>query len=307
MADQFDKGLLSQILARAIFQKTERNDYLALCTPVYCPDIKGVKADKVTTFRPKYGSPKAKFDIDSDLIEINLDTPFQCEVEIPYGVELKTEYDVLEVVKAYFWAQFGLQVNEQIRDYIEGYENNLKAGADYEYSNNAELLANVASYLEVENIGNIDRVYKYDFGAPVVFTNSLNEFDTKIPFDSQEEKEIYDQYLVKVNTNTLYDFSSPLIVFRTLEDLKSFNTDLASKTISEKYACRYQIGYDETELVTEGVIVGKKDNIALCYTKPRIAVLPSSSGYKDKVKCEIDYGFAVINKPIIFNKKAQQP
>lgn len=95
----FSGNLLSHVLARAIFQVSERNDLCAFVTPVYCPDINGVRADTVTTFKPKSPTYGSDYTLDANSIKIDIDQEFEQSYTIPYEQLLKSEFDLVDICK----------------------------------------------------------------------------------------------------------------------------------------------------------------------------------------------------------------
>lgn len=52
----FNESKLSRIIARRIIAPTDRSQMLPFCTPIYCPNYKGVRASRVTVINPNTNS-----------------------------------------------------------------------------------------------------------------------------------------------------------------------------------------------------------------------------------------------------------
>lgn len=305
----FSGNLLSHVLARAIFQVSERNDLCAFVTPVYCPDINGVRADTVTTFKPNSPTYGSDYTLDASTIKIDIDQEFEQSYTIPYEQLLKSEFDLVDICKKFFVGQFTQVVNDYLMGYINANDTTLDAGADYAYADVPALFANAATYYQINQIGDKDRIYKYSNGAPVVYTNSVNKFDFNIPFDKPDGESLYQAYLdyraysypdINSNQSGFYYPDRPTVVFGTQADLQAAYLAIADKTVDRTFATSFEIAYCENEL--GGVIVGKNDNFALCYTSPRIEIVKDTNGFNDIVKCAIYYGIKPINNPVILKK-----
>lgn len=59
----FNESKLSKIIARRIIVPEDRSQLLPLCTPIYCPSYKGVRASRVTVINPNTNS----FNVDESL------------------------------------------------------------------------------------------------------------------------------------------------------------------------------------------------------------------------------------------------
>ena len=307
----FSGNILSYVLARSIFNSSQRSDFLGLGCPVYCNNISGVKADTVTVFKPKIKRVlvgEHSDELSSDKIEIPINQKFQRKYFIPMEIFLKSDIDVIDICRAYFSGQFRVDVSNAIGSYINTNATTLNRSTTYPATNNAEFLGSALTYLQINDIGNKERIYKYANGAPVVFSNIVNQFNAEVPFKPQATIEgdlfnLYEQKFTTVqdNKSALYYVEKPVIIFCDKDQLRSFYNDLATKTIDYKTADKFDIGYYPYNVANiEGPVVGKADNFAICYTTPQIKVYPSNDEIGYYVQCEIDYGVYPMSEPSIF-------
>ena len=302
----FSGNILSHVLTRSIFNSNDRTDFLAYATPVYCPDINGVKADSVTIIDPKVDSNKI---ITSNKYEVDLNQKFSATIKVPLEDIMKARVDVYKLCESFFAGQFRVQVSNSIKQYIEL---NASALADlttnYASTDLATFVGNALTYYQVEDVGDKQRIYRYSNGAPIVYTNSINQFDAEIPFKgiNQEETDMMSMYMshfsdINNNQPALYYIEKPTIIFPTVAMLKKFYTEVVKKNIDKKVALeKFEIGYAGNTTTLTNPVVGKNNNFALCYTTPRISTIASTSEFAVLVKCEIDYGVYPIGTTPIF-------
>ena len=305
----FSGNLLSHILARSIFSSNDRTDFMAYATPVFCPDINGVKADTVTIIDPKVDSNNI---ITSNKYEVDLNQTFNATFKVPIEDIMKAQFDVYELCRAFFAGQFRVAVSNAIKLYVETNEDALAdLTTNYPSTNLMEFIGNVLAYYQVEDVGDKARIYKYNNGAPIVFTNKINQFDAERPFKPQSEAEsnMYDMYMnmmskftdVNSGESALYYIEKPTIIFPTITMLREFYTEVAKKNIDRNVALeKFCIGFAGKTTTMTNPVVGKNDNFAVCYTTPRIEVVQSTSEFCNYIKCTIAYGVYPIGSTPVF-------
>lgn len=302
----FSGNILSHVLARSIFSSSDRTDFLAYATPVYCQDINGVKADSVTIIDPKVDSSNV---LGSNKYEVDLNQKFSATIKIPLEDIMTAKVDVYKLCESFFAGKFRVQISNSIKQSIETNKDTLAdLTANYTSTDLATFVGNVLAYYQVEDVGDKQRIYRYSNGAPIVYTNSINQFDAEIPFKgiNQEETDMMSIYMstfsdINSNQPALYYFEKPTIIFPTVAMLKKFYTEVVKKNIDKRVALeKFEIGYAGNTTTLTNPVVGKNNNFALCYTTPRISTIASTSEFAVLVKCEIDYGVYPIGTTPIF-------
>lgn len=309
----FNESILSKVLARTIVSGSERSDFLAFGTPVYCPNLNGVRAEKVFIIQPtetglQESSSTQTNDVSNDLVTVNLSDEFKFTMEIPHDVDLKSEFNVLNVVRTFAYQMFKREVSNAIASYIfENAEDFTTATAG---SSLAQALGSAFHEYVFNGTGSKFSVYKFDNGAPV--TSSVGGFEIKLnkepiikdqqsPNGEVTEAQIinmFESIYTDINSNepALYYMAQPTAILNEATH-ELFYQQLGAGTLKKALTDKFEVAAShETMADTIIGIFGTNNAFAVAFTEPRVQVVPSVTSFADKVKVYINYGVALINK-----------
>lgn len=309
----FNESILSKVLARTIVSGSERSDFLAFGTPVYCPNLNGVRAEKVFIIQPtetglQESSSTVENDVSNDLVAVNLSDEFKFTMEIPHDVDLKSEFNVLNVVRTFAYQMFKHEVSNAIASYIfENAEDFTTATAG---SSLAQALGSAFHEYVFNGTGSKFSVYKFDNGAPV--TSSVGGFEIKLnkepiikdqqsPNGEVTEAQIinmFESIYTDINSNepALYYMAQPTAILNEATH-ELFYQQLGAGTLKKALTDKFEVAAShETMTDTMIGILGTNNAFAVAFTEPRVQIVPSVTSFADKVKVYINYGVALINK-----------
>ena len=306
----FNETVLSTILARTIMLPGTQTNFLGLCTPVFCANYNGIRANEVHIIKPNAPvnaeDETTKEEIESELITVPLNKRFKMTLSIPTEVDLKSNFDLIEVVRSFFAGQFRVKASNAIEDYITtqatlvpNFCNKIEGAADI-----AQAITDSVYNYHINGTANEARVYKFSNGAPVVYSTNVNQFNAEVAFTTQGEYEndvrdfmTYYQTIDSRSPGQVYA-TKPTFIFEQSE-YKLLGEKMLNKVYSDKYLEKYDIGVTGQNQDVTGrkymSIFGTNDCIAFCYTEPRIQIVRDNKQFGDLVRCEIYYGFEVVN------------
>lgn len=311
----FNETVLSTILARTIMLPGTQTNFLGFCTPVFCANLNGIRANEVHIIKPNAPvnaeDETTKEEISSELIKVPLNKRFKMTLSIPTEVDLKSNFDLIEVVRSFFAGQFRIKASNAIEDYITT-QAALLPNLCNKVNNAVDLAQAITDSVYNYNINgtaNKARVYKYSNGAPVVTSNNIGQFNAEVAFVTGGNQDTnvndfmtyFNNELAVINDNRpglYYCCEKPKIILEQSE-YKLFNENRFKKTYSEDYLENYEIGVTGQDQNVTGrkylSIFGTNDCIAFCYTQPHIQIVRDNKQFGDLVRCEIYYGFAMVN------------
>lgn len=309
----FNESILSKVLARTIVSGSERSDFLAFGTPVYCPNLNGVRAEKVFIIQPtetglQESSSTQTNDVSNDLVAVNLSDEFKFTMEIPHDVDLKSEFNVLNVVRTFAYQMFKHEVSNAIASYIfENAEDFTTATAG---SSLAQALGSAFHEYVFNGTGSKFSVYKFDNGAPV--TSSVGGFEIKLnkepiikdqqsPNGEVTEAQIinmFESIYTDINSNepALYYMAQPTAILNEATH-ELFYQQLGAGTLKKALTDKFEVAASHETMSSSMIgILGTNNAFAVAFTEPRVQIVPSVTSFADKVKVYINYGVALINK-----------
>ena len=308
----FNESILSKVLARTIVSSSERSDFLAFGTPVYCPNLNGVRAEKVFIIQPtetghQESTSSQANDVSNDLVTVNLSNEFKFTMEIPHDVDLKSEFNVLNVVRTFAYQMFKHEVSNAIASYIFGNAEDFTTATAG--SSLAAALGSAFHEYVLNGTGSKFSVYKFDNGAPV--TSSVGGFeiklnkepivkDQKAPNGEMTEAQIinmFESIYTDINSNepALYYMAQPTAILNEATH-ELFYQQLGAGTLKKALTDKFGVAAShETMEDTMIGIFGTNNAFAVAFTEPRVQIVPSVTSFADKVKVYINYGISVIN------------
>lgn len=308
----FNESILSKVLARTIVSSSERSDFLAFGTPVYCPNLNGVRAEKVFIIQPtetghQESTSSQANDVSNDLVTVNLSNEFKFTMEIPHDVDLKSEFNVLNVVRTFAYQMFKHEVSNAIASYIFGNAEDFTTATAG--SSLAAALGSAFHEYVFNGTGSKFSVYKFDNGAPV--TSSVGGFEIKLNKEpivkdqkasngEMTEAQIIDMFesiYTDINSNepALYYMAQPTAILNEATH-ELFYQQLGAGTLKKALTDKFEVAAShETMEDTMIGIFGTNNAFAVAFTEPRVQIVPSVTSFADKVKVYINYGISVIN------------
>lgn len=308
----FNESILSKVLARTIVSSSERSDFLAFGTPVYCPNLNGVKAEKVFIVQPtetglQDSSAQTPNNVSADLVIVNLTDEFEFTMEIPHDVELKTEFNVLNVVRTFAYQMFKREVSNAIASYIFGNTEDFTTATAG--SSLAAALGSAFHEYVFNGTGSKFSVYKFDNGAPVTSSVGGNEIklnkepivkDQEAPNGEMTEAQfinMFESIYTDINSNepALYYMAQPTAILNEATH-ELFYQQLGAGTLKTALTNKFEVAASH-ETMTDSMIgiLGTNNAFAVAFTEPRVQVVPSTTSFSDKVKVYINYGVSLIN------------
>lgn len=308
----FNESILSKVLARTIVSSSERSDFLAFGTPVYCPNLNGVKAEKVFIVQPtetglQDSSAQTSNNVSADLVTVNLTDEFEFTMEIPHDVELKSEFNVLNVVRTFAYQMFKREVSNAIASYIFGNTEDFTTATAG--SSLAAALGSAFHEYVFNGTGSKFSVYKFDNGAPVTSEVGGNEIklnkepivkDQEAPNGEMTEAQfinMFESIYTDINSNesALYYMAQPTAILNEATH-ELFYQQLGAGTLKTALTGKFEVAAShETMADTMIGILGTNNAFAVAFTEPRVQVVPSTTSFSDKVKVYINYGVSLIN------------
>lgn len=316
---QFDESKLSRILARRIIAPEDRSQFLPLCTPIFCPDNNGVKASQVTIIDPNLNTffddasstnTRSKYigsQINSEtnavtsqpnevqnIINIDLNKSVSRDYFVPYEVELKSDADIMSVIKSDFAAFFKNRVSNEIVDQLVALHATNTIPTINMGTTLAEAFGEVLTSFISQGTGQKFSIYKYNNGAPVVYSESSNQ--PNIDKDINQTTDMIFAIKDDINVPALHYVEQPTLILPNTTFV-NYQTELCNGNIKE-YA-RKMINVETTTVdfsqLGKGVF-GTNDTFAVAFSSPSIKLVPDTNFYGNRLCCTMLYGVKLVHK-----------
>lgn len=285
----FTGSKLSQVLAREVIQPSDRSQLLPFSTTVYCPDYNGVKADKVTIIKPALTK---NTDVASVTIDINLSESLDVTFPVPQSVDLKTDFDLMDIIKSHFAAEFKKAVSDKIHSIL------VTKLASIKKITVGDTLAATLGKVIADNIANGTgqrfSIYKYNNGAPVTYIQGSSQPPIDKAIDNEDNNMSYSS--IDYPVPALHYFESPTVIIPNAT-FEEYQIGLCDGTIKRYVESKINVDTAKADYFTdlgEGV-VGSNDCFAVAFTEPRIATEADRTKFRDLVTVHIDYGVELVN------------
>ena len=241
-----------------------------------------------------------EFTPQDNVTEIELSKVLRRSYNIPYDVELKSEFDITELVKADMKQQFKHAVSEEIINYITTNSSSFTA---IQGTTLDAVIGNAIADNVINGSGCKFSVYSYDNGAPVEYIKGADQLKFKGLFDKKEGEDT-DFFSVMqsiftskddVNVPAMFYIEKPSIVFDE-DTFTKLQTGLVNGDI-RRYA-EEKINFDVTSntITSLGIgVFGTNDSIAVGFTEPRVSIQKNQEDFSYTMTVEIYYGIAVIH------------
>lgn len=316
---QFDESKLSRILARRIIAPEDRSQFLPLCTPIYCPDNNGVKASQVTIIDPNLNTFYDDADPDTtrskyigsqinsatnevaqqpnevqNIINIDLNKSVSRDYFVPYEVELKSDVDIVSVIKSDFAACFKNRVSNEIFEQLVALHTASTIPTINKGASLAATLGDVISTFISQGTGQKFSIYKYNNGAPVVYSEDSSQ--PNIDKDINQTTDMTFATKDDINVPALYYVEQPTLILPNTT-FAEYQTALCNGDIKD-YA-RKMVNVETATAnfgqLGEGVF-GTNDTFAVAFSSPSIKLVPDTNFYGYRLCCTMLYGVKLVHK-----------
>lgn len=229
-----------------------------------------------------------------NIINIDLSKSVSRDYFVPYEVELKSDADIMSVIKSDFAAYFKNRVSNEIYEQLKLLHTTNTISTINMGASLAETFGEVISTFVSQGTGQKYSIYKYNNGAPVVYSTSSNQpnidkdinqstdmlFATRDDIDVPALNFIEQPTLILPNT-TYTDYQTELCN----GNLKTYTKDMVNvETATADFS---QLG--------EGVF-GTNDTFAVAFSSPSIKLVPDTNFYGYRLCCTMLYGVKLIHK-----------
>lgn len=229
----------------------------------------------------------------NNLIQINLDDKVETSYFVPYQVDLKTDEDLIDIIKADFAAKFKHAVSAKIFNMLVAMKTASTVPTINMGASLAETFGKALCEFIAKGTGQKFSVYRYDNGAPVVYDQPSNQpnIDKEIKPDNESFDSIND-----INVPALHYYNKPTLLFpeTTFEE---FQTGMCSGTLREYIVNKINVDTANESFATLGeAIFGSNDTFAVAFTQPSIKLIPDTKLYGYRLCCSMFYGIELIHK-----------
>lgn len=302
----FNESILSKVLARTIVSSDERSDFLAFATPVYCPDLNGVKAEKVFIVQPTEPTEPTEpttqetDDVNADLITVTLGQQFEFAMTIPHDVDLKTDFNLLNIIRSFAYQMFKHEVSNNIASTMS--VNSAMYTTSTAQSSLNKAVGSAFHEFVFNGTGSKFSIYKFDNGAPVVYAVGGNEVKlNKEAVTGENDVDLTMANFFSVfsdkdsNNPAMYLVEKPTLLLNEATH-ETFYHQLASGDIKSALVNKMEVAAAHETIKEDYIgILGTNNAFAVAFTEPRVKIVPSQTEFADVVKVYISYGIALVN------------
>lgn len=232
-----------------------------------------------------------------NIINIDLNKSVSRDYFVPYEVELKSDADIMSVIKSDFAAYFKNRVSNEIVEQLVLLHTTNAISTINKGASLAETLGDVISTFISQGTGQKYSIYKYNNGAPVVYSVDSNQPNIDKGIDQTPENPM-SIYAVKddINVPALYYVEQPTLILPNTT-YADYQTELCNGNIKE-YA-RKMINVETATAnfgqLGEGVF-GTNDTFAVAFSSPSIKLVPDTNFYGYRLCCTMLYGVKLVHK-----------
>lgn len=250
----------------------------------------------ITTIKDGVTTVTNEFTPDENIVTINLSNSVKKQYSVPYELDLKTDVNLMNLIKADMLVEFKKAVNNELYLYIASNKDSItkiEAGTDL-----AGTIGNVITNYITKGTGCRFSIYGYDNGAPVSFITNENQ----LSFPQYIKSEGTENGMIGVYTNiddvnvpSMYYFSNPSLILND-EKFKELQTGFVNGTIRSYAREKLQFSNISTDISKIGTgIAGSNDVIALAFTEPRITQSSNTNNFGYTISMECSFGIVLVN------------
>lgn len=228
-------------------------------------------------------------------VDIELTKTLNLKYFVPHEVDLETDVNLMDIIKADFAAKFKHAVSTYIVTYIADLITANRVTTVTHGETLAETIGKVLADYIHNGTGQKFSIYKYDNGAPIEYIK--NSAQPNIDHIVKEDN-VFERYVGKDDQNIpgLYYFENPTLILpeATLED---YETGLVNGTIKDYV--EQKLNVDSAEIgftqIGEGIF-GTNDCFAVAFTEPAVKVTDSTDFFGKEICITVNYGVVPINQ-----------
>lgn len=229
-----------------------------------------------------------------NIINIDLNKSVSRDYFVPYEVELKSDADIMSVIKSDFAAYFKNRVSNEIVEQLVLLHTTNAISTINKGASLAETLGDVISTFISQGTGQKFSIYKYNNGAPVVYSVDSNQ--PNIDKDIIQTTDMTFATKDDINVPALYYVEQPTLILPNTT-FADYQTELCNGNIKE-YA-RKMINVETATAnfgqLGEGVF-GTNDTFAVAFSSPSIKLVPDTNFYGYRLCCTMLYGVKLVHK-----------
>ena len=229
-----------------------------------------------------------------NIINIDLNKSVSRDYFVPYEVELKSDADIMSVIKSDFAAYFKNRVSNEIYGQLVALHTASSIPTINKGASLAETFGKVISTFVSQGTGQKYSIYKYNNGAPVVYSTSSNQ--PNIDKDINQDNDMMFATRDDIDVPALYYVEQPTLILPNTT-YTDYQTELCNGTI--KTYTKDMINVDtataDFSQLGEGVF-GTNDTFAVAFSAPSIKLVPDTNFYGYRLCCTMLYGVKLVHK-----------
>ena len=229
-------------------------------------------------------------------VDIELNKPLTLKYFIPNEVDLKTDVDLVDVIKSDFAVEFKHAVSTEIHTQLEALVTGNLLPKITMATTLSDALGSAIAKVIKDGTGQKFSIYKYSNGAPIEYIMSSNQPNIDGVINKEDEFTFSYASIDDINVPALYYYTKPTLILDS-NKFEDYQQGLCGGTI--KNYVREVIDVDTTAdsmtNIGEGVF-GTNDCFAVAFTQPSIKRKPSQDMFGDELYITIYYGVKLINK-----------
>lgn len=227
-------------------------------------------------------------------MDITLDKSIELTYNVPYEVDLETDVNLQDLIKADALVQFKKAVNQEIATLIN--------------SNKASITSVVAGTTLADTIGTLIAnniidgtgckfsVYSYNNGAPVEYVQSGDQLKFRNLIQN-EDGSFYFADIQEANVPAMYYINTPSLILDET-NFTDLQVALCDGTVKRYATERINFDVDSTSNLTTTIgadgIFGTNDSFAVAFTEPHISVTPKHTDFTYDVSVVIYFGVGLV-------------
>ena len=227
-------------------------------------------------------------------VDIELNKPLNLKYFIPHEVDLKTNVDLLDVIKSDFAVEFKHAVSTEIHTQLEALVTGNLIPKITMGTTLADTFGSVIARIIKEGTGQKFSIYKYSNGAPIEYIKKNNQ--PTIDKVVQDKLEVDYASIDDIDVPALYYFEKPTLILDN-NKFEDYQQGLCSGSIKTyiKDVIDVDTTADSMTSIGEGIF-GTNDCFAVAFTQPSIKREPSQDMFGDELYITIYYGVKLVSK-----------
>lgn len=227
-------------------------------------------------------------------VDVELNKPLTLKYFIPNEVDLKTDVDLVDVIKSDFAVEFKHAASTEIHTQLEALVTGNLLPKITMATTLSDALGSVITRVTKDGTGQKFSIYKYSNGAPIEYIKKNNQ--PNIDKVVQDGSEIDYSTIDAIDVPALYYVEKPTLILDS-NKFEDYQQGLCGGTIKEyvRDVIDVDTTADSMTNIGEGIF-GTNDCFAVAFTQPSIKRKPSQDMFGDELYITIYYGVKLINK-----------